>query len=255
MKFNQRKRWHFKGNKSIHFEISGWTCNPSIYLRVDGGESQVTLHIGLGIGLSISFARFLPEGWYPSYISKYGYGRLGCEKKVSVSFHGGSIWWCFWKDDDESFRTSWRKGCFHLVDIIKGKHIYNKNEVERNVFVLPFLEGNYNVEVIRFERIDKWQRWFTSKMISFEVRAGYYQDGRWVEKGIPVEGKGENSWDCDEDATYSMSFPGQPYKKEIVSCYDAAMHFHQSMIKDRARRGGANWLPKSHESARLAVIK
>lgn len=257
MGFNKRKWWHLKKDRSIHIEVCGWRSNPSIYIRVDGDEREVTFHIAFGIGIWLSFERFIPKSWYPTYESKT-YGRLPEEREMSISIHGGSIWWNFWVSEEWSSWTknkTWRKGCWHIVDRIKGKHKYERKEIERLEHVLPFFEGNYNVEVIKFQRIDRWPRWPTSKTISWEVKAGYYKDGVFVEKPIPVEGKGENSWDCDEDATWSMSFPGTPYRKDIQTSYDAALYFWHSMMKSRERYGSAKWVPKAYSNKPLQILQ
>lgn len=258
LNFNRRKWWHFKNDRSIAIEIAGWKSNPSIYVRVDGDERDICFHFAFGFGIWITFERFLPKSWYPTYESSYGHGRLPEEREISFSFHGGSFWWNFWVSEEWSSWTknkTWKKGCWHIVDRIKGKRKYEKYELERSQYVLPFFEGNYNVEVIKTQRIDKWPRWPTLKMISWEVRAGYYKDGTFIEKPIPVEGKGENSYDCDEDATYSISFPGHPYKKDIKTPYEAALYFWHSMMKDRERRGSAKWLPKGFDKKVLEVLK
>lgn len=258
LKFNRRKWWHLKNNRSIAIEIAGWRSHPSIYVRVDGSERDITFHFAIGFGIWITFERFLPKSWYPTYESSYGHGRLPEEREISIAFHGGSFWWNFWVSEEWSSWTknkTWRKGCWHIVDRIKGKRKYEKYELERSQYVLPFFEGNYNVEVIKTQRIDKWPRWPTLKMISWEVRAGYYKDGTFIEKPIPVEGKGENSYDCDEDATYSLSFPGHPYKKDVKTPYEAALYFWHSMMKDRERRGSAKWVPKGFDKKVLEVLK
>lgn len=130
-----------------------------------------------------------------------------------------------------------------------------KELVEKREQIVPFFEGNYNVEVFKYSRTDKWQRWFTRKSTSFEVKVGYYENGVWVDQGVPVEGKGENSWDCDEDATYSMYFPGQPINKKVISCYDAALYFWHSMMKSRERRGSEKWLPEAFKKKGIQIIK
>lgn len=258
MKFNKRKWWYFKKGRSISIEVAGFKSNPSIYFRADGDEGDITFHIAFFVGIWVSFERFIPRSWYPTYESKT-YGKLPAEREFSLSFHGGRFWWNFWVSDEWSSWTknkTWRKGCWRIVDWIKGKHQYSRVEAGKDYLLLPFFEGIYNVEVIKYERIDKWQRWPSRKMVSWEIKAGYYDDkGEFIEKPIPVEGKGENSWDCDEDATYSMSFPGHPFKKNIKSSYDAALYFWHSMMKDRERRGSATWVPKSHSNKILNIIK
>lgn len=258
-KFSVRKFWYFdKHKKSIHIELAGWNSHPSLYMRVDGGERDLVFHFGFGIGIWLVFENFLPKNWYPTYHSKYTNSNLPEERQLYIAFHNGSFWWDFWVSEEWSSYTknkTWRKGCWHIVDRIKGKHTMIKNEIERRQFALPFLEGNYNIEVIKKARTDKWPRWFTRKMISFEVKVGYYESGNFIEQGIPVEGKGENSWDCDEDATYSMYFAGQPYNKNVISCYDAALYFWHSMMKSRERHGSPKWLPQAFKEKGIQTIK
>lgn len=250
--FNRRKWWYFgkHQNKSIHIEISGWSSSPSIYFRSDGSEREHSFHIGLGIGIWICFERCLSEKWYPKNYD---------EKEFSLQIHGGSFWWNFWISEEWSSYSknkTWRKGCFHFVDKIKGKHKYEKKSEHVDQFLLPFVEGIYNVEITKYARTDSYSHWPTKKMTTFEVKAGYYDEkGNWKDKPVPVEGKGENSWDCDEDATYAMSFPGEPYKKDLKSTYDAALYFWHSMMKSRERRASPKWIPKEFKDQKLKILR
>lgn len=260
MKFNGRKWFHFKGNKSIAIEWAGFKSNPGFYFRADGDEGDITFNVSFIVAIYITFEGFIPNSWYPTYESTYYPGtKLGDEREFSVSWHHGSLWWDFWTSEEKMTWTknkSWRKGCWHIVDWVRGKHKYQRQEMSRNQFYLPFFEGIYNVEVIESERTDSYQRWFTKRSTAWEVRAGYYNEkGEFIEKPIPVEGKGENSWDCDEDATYSSSFPGQPYNKNVKTPYQAALYFWNSMMKDRERRGGSKWIPKQFKQQQLNIIR
>lgn len=259
IKFNKRKWWHFNNSKCITIEISGFDSSPSIYVRFDGDERDVTFHIGWFIGIWISFERFLSYKWFPKYWSNHTKSFLPDESEISIKFFGGSLWWNFGVSENWSSYTknkTWRKGCFHLVDRLKGKHTMNKEILEVKGFVLPFLEGNYNIEVTKTERTDSWKRWFTKKYLSFNVRVGYYNEKKeWISQGVPVEGKGENSWDCDEDATYEMSFPGTPYRKNVKSCFDAALYFWHDMMKSREKTGSAQWLPEQFRNKGIRTLK
>lgn len=260
MGFNKRKWWHFGKNyrKSITIEIAGWKSHPSIYFRADGGEGDITFHIALGFGIWITFAGFIPNKWYPRYYSTYTKNKLPEERELSISIHGGCLWWDFWVSENWSSYTknkTWRKGNIDFRRLIMGKHKCEWKEIERRQFMLPFLEGNYNVEVIKSYRFDIWQRWPMKKTISYEVIAGYYENGEFIAKPVPVEGKGENSWDCDEDATYSCYFPGPPYRKENKTCFDAALYFWHSMMKSRERYGSAQWIPQAFKDKKIEFIK
>lgn len=59
------------------------------------------------------------------------------------------------------------------------------------------------------------------------------------EKPVPIPGKGESSWDLDEDATYSSTMPvnGRSTEQLIAD-------FKESTMKRRERYGGKNWLPE-----------
>lgn len=251
--FNKRKWWHLKNNRDIHIEFSGWKCNPSIYFRVDADEREICFHIGMGFGLWVVFNGFFPYSWYPKSVDKrYKFSRT--DRELSLSIHGGRIWWNIWKDDEYWNRKSWRKNNFDFVGTIKGKHKYEKFEEDRREFVLPFFEGNYNVEIIKYKRVDSYTRWPKRVMTTYEARFGYYENGEWKEKPVPVEGKGENSWDCDEDATYKISFPGYPYRKDIRTPYDAALYAWHSVMQSRERYGSAKWVPKGYNK-KLEILK
>lgn len=259
MGFNKRKFWYFCKDyrRNIHIEVSGWNSHPSIYFRSDGGEGEIVFHLGFLFGIWICFSGFIPNKWYPHYTSKYGSGKIPEERQFYIGWHGGCFWWDFWVSEEKgsySRNKTWRKGCWHIIDRLRGKHNYQKEEIERKQFVLPFLEGNYSVEVIKNQRIDSWPRWFTKKSIGFEVRAGYYKNGTWIDKPVPVEGKGESGWDCGEDATYSMSFPGHPFRNDLKSSYDAALYFWHSMMKSRERYGSAQWLPMEFKMGGLKTV-
>lgn len=259
MGFSRRKWWSFGDRKSISIEIAGWKSSPHIIFQADGDEGDIMFSISIGIAIYISFAGFIPRSWYPTYESSYSQSKIPESREFSIKILDGSLWWDFWVSEDWASYTrnkTWRKGAFHFVDLIKGKHDYRRIDSGRQQFYLPFLEGIYNVEVIKWDRTDSYKRWPTSKMITWEVRAGYYDEKlQWKDRPVPVEGKGENSWDCDEDATWSMSFPGAPYKKDINTPYDAALYFWHSMMKSREQRGSSKWTPKAFEGNKMQIIR
>lgn len=256
--FNRRKRWHFGEHKSISIEIYGWRSSPSIRFRAEPDERGVTFSIAFGFAIYISFGGFIPRSWYPTMSFTKGGDRYPEERELSISFHGGSLWWEFWVSEEWSshFKNkTWRKGCWHIVDRIKGKHTCDRKLVDSRNFVLPFLEGNYSVRIDQYDRTDSWPRWFTSKMTTWEAHAGYYDGGKWIEKPIPVEGKGESSWDQDENATYSSSFSGSHVRPRIRTHYQALLYFWKSMMESRERYGSAQWIPKQFKERKLQVIR
>ncbi len=257
LKFNKRKFFHFgKNRKCISIEVAGFDSTPSISLSVDGGERDFSIHIGFGIGIWLTFTDLLPKSWYPSYETKE-YGNLPTEKEISLRFHHWSLWWCLWKDDSswKSTDNKWQSNNINFERLLKGKHTCKWEELEKDIFTISMIEGNYSTESVKKLRIDSWQRWFTKKSISYEVKSGYYEANEFIECPIPIQGKGENSWDCGENARYSSSFPSTIIKPEIKNCLQACLHFEQGVKLDRVRYGGKNWIPKSHKDRDVSNIK
>ena len=262
MGFNKRKWWYLGNNKSFSIETAGWKCSPHIIFEIEPDDRKMMFSISMGFAIYISLNGFIPRSWFPTMSYTEGGDRYPEERELSIKIHGGAFWWDFWVSENWSSWTknkTWRRGSFHFMDKIKGKHNYQKKEADRRQFLLPFLEGIYNVEVIQWARTDKWPRWPTRRMTSWEVRAGYYDgppnEANWKDKPIPVEGKGENSYDCDEDATWSISFPGPPYNKDVSTPYLAALYFWHSMMKSRERYGSAKWLPQNFKDNKLQIIR
>jgi hypothetical protein len=60
---------------------------------------------------------------------------------------------------------------------------------------------------------------------------------------IPFPGKGENSWDCGEDATHSMTC-------NATNEQEAVAKLVASVLNDRYRHGGKNWRPAAVKHGR-----
>lgn len=96
-------------------------------------------------------------------------------------------------------------------------------------------EGSYTVRFTPIEAVLKRPRWPFAKrfrMVDWEVVSG--AGGR---DGIPIPGKGENSWDCDEDAAFSGSMPAATIEEAIGKLVG-------DILRDRTRRSGTSWVPE-----------
>lgn len=257
LNFSITRRWYFgKLNKQIRLCVAGINQRPSIYLEVDGGDDEVTLHLACIVGIWISFQGFVPDSIYPTYESK-PYGKLRCSKSIKFYWYEWAVWWNLWMRDDEwrSTDPKWRRNSIHFDRLLMGKHSVAYEVLEEGNFLLPFFEGTYRVKVIKKMRVDSWQRWFTRKSVCFEVEAGYMENGKWVELPIPHQGKGENSWDCGEDGTYRMYFHScNMENKERSSLYEGALYFWRSCMRQRERYGSASWIPSSYREKSINLL-
>lgn len=193
-------------------------------LTVGGDEDDCTISVGFGcIHLSLTFSGFcdydtLPRGW----------GRqTGCylfEDHFVVRWN--------YDDSEWSSRTGpkhgWGKSWFRK-DVLLGRAECTHGEGETCGAVIQMPESAYLCTVqIADSRWDR-PRWpFPLKITRATVE---------IPGGLPIPGRGENSWDSREDAIYSSTFPAK-------SVAEAVEHVRADAEKTRLKRGGENWRPE-----------
>jgi hypothetical protein len=64
---------------------------------------------------------------------------------------------------------------------------------------------------------------------------------------VPIPGKGDNGWDCDEDAVYISYIPIEGSHANYHQ--EAARQFYLKTMEHRIKRGGLNWKPEKREEA------
>lgn len=202
--------WHFFsiGSFSIGFDVGGdgdndfliyfCPCFFSIYLGVEG------LKYGLG------------WKWLPDY------GR-----ECSLRVHHWAVWINPWSREHEwrSEDPWWIRGLvIHLDDLIFGRDKYSEHDLETRAVLVPMPEGSYKATARLFESTWARPRWFARRLLRVELD---------IKGGIPHEGKGENSWDCGEDATFGTTCPAETIEEGIAKLVE-------SVLESRHRRGGSH---------------
>lgn len=156
-------------------------------------------------------------------------------RRFDVSVHDWSLWWHFWVDDSGWFgtRPRWRDGSFHFLDFLLGKQQYASRLVDSREIVVCMPEGQYRgcCEL----RSDTWTR---PRGVTRELRRAHVD----MVDPIPVPGKGENAWDCDEDALHGGTFAAKTFA-------EAVGHLTESALRTRERHGGAGWVPRQKGAA------
>lgn len=150
------------------------------------------------------------------------------ERELSLRCSDGAIRWRLWRHPDHGRGRDWRDRSFYPLDFLLGRQQYSEGPRERHETTITFPEAAYPVAVELYTSTWKRPRWP-------KVRSASWAD---VEMGtpIPVPGKGENSWDMDEDAIYSMLCRAATVEEAIAS-------LSESVERDRRRYGGEGWLP------------
>ena len=211
-------------------EVNWRSRNCVFELGFDQEDGHITLTWAIPpLFLHFGFAwprKLLPTG------GKYG----GDVNVVRFAIHSGAIWWQFWRDDMgwSSDIPKWRDGNFNPTDFLFGRQKYSAVEVEARPITIDMPERAYPGTAKSMRAT--WQRpraWLSSTIMRAEID---------VPGGVPAPGKGENSWDCGEDASYSMTCQASTIAEGVET-------FRQSVLRDRRRYGGKDWIPEAIQAA------
>lgn len=235
------RAWLYFGHDAMRPAATVRTCwrlfDKSAALQVScSDEDGLTLHIAVPLLFQLFIGIHIRrlQKWY----FKHDWKHLG------VRVFDWKIWVDLWADDScHSFRESFwhphrRRFTIRPVDALFGTH---KHAVERTIatetIVVAMPEASYRgtcrLEVETWKR-PRWPWWPSSAR---HVRA--HID---MQEPIPFPGKGENSWDCGEDATHGLTCRAGSVPEAIAA-------ITESVLSSRRRNGGSNWVPAKHREA------
>jgi hypothetical protein len=119
-----------------------------------------------------------------------------------------------------------------INESVTGGTKYKDEVIETHPALVTMPEGHYEA-VVTIHRAT-----WTPKRWPFSLFPKVRVDSRIeVEGGVPVPGKGENSWDCGEDAIMSTG-------SSTPTVAAAVAAITKSALETRERYGGRNWLPE-----------
>jgi len=210
--------WNYEGYlfKNAH--------QNSIGVALGGEENDFTINLGIKnlfnfyFGVENLFPRKLMDKLFEYTTRRYGISLF--EEYISVEFHR----------DDMGYSKGW-KGYHKMIDwksILFGKQTYQKDDLTELRGYIEMPEGKYWSTVKVFK--SAWTRKRFAKpitMLRFDITPDI---------PIPEPGKGENSWDIDDDALYSITLAAD-------SVDDALIKVAESVVRTRTKRAGANWKP------------
>lgn len=154
-------------------------------------------------------------------------------REFRLAAHDGALWWSLGADDAgwPSRRPRWRYGSFRPL----GFHCRHGEPLvigERDVLV-PLPERSYRARAVMTRAGWGWSRLPRRfDKVCYTVEITTYEGEQ-----IPIPGKGENAWDCGDDAVFSHAGPSR-------SIEDAVGRLVASVLETRAKRGGASWTPE-----------
>lgn len=261
---------------SVHFEWSSAGNMRGATFTFGGDEKDFTFFIGLPwLGsVYVSFDRILPASWHKAARewaerkaeainategrgTVYAYMLDPFDGRVTgVTLLGDHLSFKLWNSHSGWSQrdakvapwngNGWYKG-FFLRDAFLGKEKRTSHVVATRSLICQMPEGDYTVEV-EISHVTR-KRALTSTKHTY--CATIKCDG-----GIPFPGKGENDYDCGEDAVFSWSSVEVPaYKIDTPTCagdkfdaciLDAVRDMRDSIMERRQRYGGSDWRPSAN---------
>lgn len=215
--------WSF----GVGWAFGGRACRASLTLGDWGDDTDIGLSFAVpGVSLHLDVENILPSHWRPKEGRDLGFFVAdGCIfVKLWCSLHE-------WHSDKPLWDagSSKRQPVLHVANWLLGKmkHTEFPLETQRATVTLP--EGAYPVLIQFAAHTWKRPRWRARTVVRANVQI-------LTESGIPIPGKGENDYDQDEDAIYSLSTPAATVETALAALY-------ASVERDRRKYGGLDWLP------------
>ena len=243
--FQGRAWWSFGGDKvtkggeswfadchclSLEWNLGRWA--PSYYFEFENAiEKQFSLGFWL-IGMQLYVSLESPKIYklLKQSPSKILPGRL------CLYYYNNALWFSLWGDSWESNRDDpwWRKMySFHFDDFFLGKSMYSCTEGVP-LFELFEMDGkSYLCKATAQTQTWKRPRWRASLRKSIKISFD-------EQTSNPPEfsGKGENSWDCGDDAIWCSSYNSD--------CIRGAVDLYkQDVMKNREKYGNPSSLSGS----------
>lgn len=212
-------------------------CMAEIHLNSGGGDA-VQFSLGMPWLFCIWFTiggywlrRFMPGRWTKSFTRPGELWFMPVEREIGVSIHDGIVWVSLWRDAKgwSSKDPWWWIFNFSPVDMLLGRTKHRQEERLAGRIPIFMPEGPYLATYRLFDIVYWRPRWPFERRISMvEIEP---------DQPIPIPGKGENSYDIDDDAIHSMVCAAETPQA-------AAKALAVSQCGLRQRYGGRRWQPE-----------
>lgn len=223
---------------SVEWRVPSSSCGMTATMDTDGDSAlalsvrlpPVALYFGVE---SWPLSRAISDLLAPENLK--GYPRSGFARELSVSIHDWAVYWKLWRHPHEG-RSRDRLDSAWYPFGFPGAQIGKARVVERREVQVPMPERTYVAQATRSKVTTRGTpHWPFSRPTITTVTLDFGKTP------VPVPGKGENSWDCGEDAVYSTSGAHNTIEKSIGA-------FVASTLETRKRRGGPNWRPETKKT-------
>lgn len=237
--FPWKARWwvHFK-RACFGIEWVMGRRRSAMFLLHVGENDTSTVSLWLGIPFLLSLYLTLEAPWLrrivPTVRRKSSMRPddewdMPITRSIGVRIFGGRIWIDLWADpNDSGHNRRWQQLNLDLKNLFLGRAKYSKYQSETQDVLIVMPEGRYPATITTYIAQWKRPRWpFPQQIRRAEIE---------INGGIPIPGKGDNSWDCEDNAIFSSTMPAN-------SPHEAAQKLFDSVMRERIRYAAADWVP------------
>lgn len=217
---------------------SSWSLSFDVF----AGDSERDILMAVSAGRLFSFYFILedviPRKWAKNHTWSHNTGVTWMEGSLHLQLYSCSndCYYCDGYKDHPQRWTGWSKW-IDFRELLFGRNDYKSEVIETHSAEVPMPEGSYPAKVEIHRDVWTRRRWpfrlFPLVKITSRIE---------VEHGVPVPGKGENSWDCGEDAIFSTG-------SDTPTVAAAVSAIVSSALRSRESYGGRNWRPSERQTA------
>lgn len=174
-------------------------------------------------------SEYMPGKWADSKFHPSGKFWMNIERDIGLSYSEGYFRLNLWRNPNEWSRGQpwWWEMSVNIPDLLFGRAKYLEENIQQGRIAVTLPEAAYPATYKFYDAVWKRPRWKEKRLGRVELD---------FDTPIPIPGKGENSWDIDDDAVHSVTMvaasPEEAVQKEAAD-----------ILKRRQRYGGANWKP------------
>lgn len=221
----------------------GWKLGArrlAAHLRLDDtGDEHLTLHLAFpflgAFWLSLSRCSRLLQLLGLTWAQVREKPSRDWLRSIGFTFRHGTFWIDPWINPDEYDKGRRHTLTINLADLLFGRPRVKVTTLACHGAVVQLPEGGYPATVrlytATYKRPLAFRPWRVVPRFDIEV-----------EDGIPIPGKGDNSWDMEDDAVYEVSGAGDSVETAVAAIRAAIM-------QSRERYGGQDWTPDDGWSA------
>lgn len=251
---NKKQLFAFRGsvgrdwNKTwFSYEFSSGRNLALKYTHGDDDGLPSRLRLGLGF-FTIYLSFSLPKSWYfkRKCIATWDNNRefwITDEREYGFYFYRWAFVWSWHKRPHESSRRDpwWSSAYIHIDDLILGKPECLTDELGsiEDVF-FEVGEKEFKMDKIKWDKTRRFRRRIPYSLF----HRTFYGVQMEIENPPMIAGKGENSWDIDDDGSFGMSAPWDGPRvtwKNRDECAEIAVRYYvNSALKDARRYGSGS---------------